>query len=132
MPDPNSLVTEPYNLEECTIQIGITILPPDERGGRLCAIGVRTHQDAPIFQTVERAHLELPDVLESMLDQLREELPARKQQAEERAKARPAALPAPAAAAKPVKTPAAAPAPQPAPQLDLFSMFVKPAAQEEE
>ncbi len=129
MPDPqaNTITAEPYALEECTIQIGITILPADEQGRRMCAVGVRTHQDAPIFRMLERNSLDLPDILESMIDQLREEMPARKQLAEERARAKPAPQVAPAAA-KPARPPVPVPAPKPAPQLDLFSMFPLQAA----
>ncbi len=71
---------QPYAFDQCTITIGIQLLPADgDPQGRLAVLGVRSHADPPIIYMVREAELLLPDILKNLLAQLATELPARKE-----------------------------------------------------
>jgi hypothetical protein len=86
-----SVDTQPYEFDQCTITIGIQLLPADgDPLGRLVVVGVRSHADPPIIRMVRESELSLPEILKSLLAQLAAELPARqeaRQAAEAKARA---------------------------------------------
>lgn len=75
-----SVEHQPYEFDQCTVTIGLQLLPADgDPGGRLVVVGVRSHADPPILRMVREAELPLPEILKNLLAQLAAELPARKQ-----------------------------------------------------
>ena len=86
-PDPRSaLEKQPYQFEQCTIQVAIQMLPDDGDGkGRPILLGLRSHLDAPIVQMLRANELGiLPPAVAALIEQLKSELPAREQAAKER------------------------------------------------
>lgn len=78
--DKASVEAQPYAFDQCTITIGLQLLPADgDPGGRLVVAGVRSHADPPILRLVREAELPLPEILKNLLAQLAAELPARKE-----------------------------------------------------
>ncbi len=77
---------QPYEFDKCTIQIAIQLLPEDgDAKGRPVLLGVRTHLDAPIVQVLRLSELgELPPTINTLVYQLKSELPAREQATKER------------------------------------------------
>jgi hypothetical protein len=81
------LTAEPYRWDDCTVSISITLLPETtgEAHERVALVGVRTHADAPLIRRLPAYEvLPLPPALTQLLDELREQLPARAAQYEER------------------------------------------------
>ncbi len=74
---------QPYDFEQCTVQIAIQLLPDDGNPqGRMIVVGVRSHLDAPILRVVRLNELGgLPPIVNTLLDELISELPAREQAA---------------------------------------------------
>ena len=124
----NVVEEDPYNFDKCLISIAMALMPDDGNpDGRRVMLGVRNHQDQPILATCRLNDLmPFPDQIQTLLERLKEDLPARsaraaekKAKAEEEAKKRTAPRPKPAAkAAKPVK-----PAKAEATSMNLFEMF---------
>ena len=86
--DPRPVLEkQPYEFEQCTIQMAIQLLPHDgDAQGRQVLVGVRSHMDAPIIQILRSEELgALPPSLTALIEQLKSELPAREQAAKERA-----------------------------------------------
>ena len=77
---------QPYEFEKCTVQIAVQFLPEDgDAKGRPVLLGVRTHLDAPILRVVRLSELgELPPAINTLVDQLKSELPGREQATKER------------------------------------------------
>lgn len=76
---------QPYDFDHCTVQIAIQLLPDDgDPNGRMVVLGARSHLDSPILQFIHLNELgTLPPVINTILDQLKSELPAREQAARE-------------------------------------------------
>lgn len=92
-------VNEPYLFSQCTITVGIQLLPDDGSGDRSVIVGVRNHTDAPILKLVRQSQLgELPPVIGDLLQELKTDLPRRAEAQKNRAKRSPAK---PASQAKP-------------------------------
>lgn len=69
---------EPYQYNQCTITVGIQLLPDDGSGDRPVIVGVRNHTDAPILKLVSQSELgELPPVISELLQELKADLPRR-------------------------------------------------------
>ena len=87
--DEEAQPTEPYDFDHCTIQISITLLPKDDHvDGRPVVIGVRNHQDTPLFLMTRSFPLgPLPQAVGDLLERLRAEMPAR-QKAHDEAEAK--------------------------------------------
>ncbi len=79
---------EPYEFDQCTITVGLQFLPADGNpAGRQVLIGVRNHLDQPMIKAVRASELgPLSPVIVELLEQLKADLPARRQ-AFEKAKA---------------------------------------------
>ncbi len=77
---------QPYEFDKCTVQIAVQFLPEDgDAKGRPVLLGVRTHLDAPILRVLRLSELgELPPAINTLVDQLKGELPAREQATKER------------------------------------------------
>lgn len=73
---------EPYNLEQCTIRVVLTILPP-EQNSRKVMIAASTHNDLPVAQVVAFSDLQpLPQPIRDILEELAEDLPHRRYRAQ--------------------------------------------------
>ena len=72
-----------YDFNKCLISVALGMLPNDGNpDGRLVMLGVRNHQDEPIFTTCRMNELTpLPDPIQQLLEQLKEQLPARSEKA---------------------------------------------------
>lgn len=79
----NEIEKQPYDFDHCTVQIAIQLLPDDgDPNGRRIVVGVRSHQDAPILRVVRLNELgDLPPIVNTLLGELKSELPAREQAA---------------------------------------------------
>jgi len=79
------IAKQPYNFDHCTVQIAIQLLPDDgDPNGRMVVVGTRSHLDAPILRFIRLNELgALPPIVNALLDQLKNELPARDQAARE-------------------------------------------------
>jgi hypothetical protein len=108
------VLDDPYDFEQCQVTAAITWLPADgDPRGRPVLAGVRTHLDAPILRVYREANLPLaalPAILESLLAELRQQLPERqadrrKREAEAQRKPKAAARKAAPAAPHPEKKP---------------------------
>lgn len=77
---------QPYEFDKCTVQLAVQLLPEDgDAKGRPVLLGVRTHLDAPILRAMRLSELgELPPAINTLVDQLKSELPAREQATKER------------------------------------------------
>ena len=136
------LADEPYEFERCTITASVVWLPADDHtAGRQMLVGVRSHLDAPILRVFREADLPLaplPRVLETLLEELRTELPnrqvARLRQVETEAQKKPRSYqrasntPKPASSSQIATSTAKGQAPTPA-QLNLFQTLT-PSPQE--
>lgn len=133
--DPPKIVNvveeDPYEFDKCLISIGIGLMPDDGHPeGRPVILGVRNHQDEPIVRMCRLSDLSpLPDPIQQLLDQLKEDMPARSEKAAAKKKKA-----AEAAKSKskvtvgktvpPVKAAKAAKAEKPKPAtMNLFDMF---------
>lgn len=76
---------QPYDFDHCTVQIAIQLLPNDgDPNGRMVVVGVRSHLDVPILRFVRANELgTLPPIVNTLLDELKAELPVREQAARE-------------------------------------------------
>ena len=83
--DRCEIAKQPYDFDHCTIQIAIQLLPDDgDSNGRMVVVGTRSHLDAPILRFIRLNELgALPPIVNTLLDQLKSELPARAQAAHE-------------------------------------------------
>jgi hypothetical protein len=74
---------QPYDFDHCTVQIAIQLLPDEgDPKGRAVVVGVRSHLDAPILKFLRLNELgALPPLVNTLLDELKSELPAREQAA---------------------------------------------------
>lgn len=118
-----------YEFDKCLITVAMGFMPDDgDPNGRLVMLGVRNHQDEPILSTCRLNDLmPLPDPIQQLIEQLKEQLPARsKKAAAKKAKAREDEEKRKAAGNKtktPVKTaPKKAEKPKPT-SMNLFDMF---------
>ena len=70
-----------YDFDHCTVQIALQLLPDDgDSNGRMVVVGVRSHLDAPILRIVRLNDMGvLPPLVNTLLDELKSELPAREQ-----------------------------------------------------
>lgn len=82
----SAIEKQPYEFDHCTVHIAVQFLPDDgDASGRPVLIGVRTHLDSPIVRMLRASELgELPPVIVALVDQLKNELPAREQATRER------------------------------------------------
>lgn len=127
----NVVEEDPYEFDKCLITIAMALMPDDGNpDGRMVVLGVRNHQDEPILATVQLSDLmPLPDPIQQLIDQLKEQLPARSAKAaEKRAKAKEEEEKRKAASSRSTgkSTKAAAPkkAEKPKPTtMNLFDMF---------
>ena len=79
--DRCEIAKQPYDFDHCTIQIAIQLLPDDgDSNGRMVVVGTRSHLDAPILRFIRLNELGvLPPIVNTLLDQLKSELPSREQ-----------------------------------------------------
>lgn len=74
---------EPHDLEQCTVRIVLTILPPEQDKPRQVMVAASTHDDLPVAQVVSLSDLEpLPQPIQDILAQLAEDLPHRRYRAQ--------------------------------------------------
>lgn len=125
----NVVEEDVYEFDKCLITVAMGLMPDDgDPNGRLVMLGVRNHQDEPILSTCQLNDLlPLPDPIQQLLEQLKEQLPARSEKAAgKKAKAKQDEKKRKAAGNK-IKTPVKA-APQKAEKpkptsMNLFEMF---------
>jgi hypothetical protein len=79
----NVVEEDVYEFDKCLISVAMGMLPDDGNpDGRLVMLGVRNHQDEPIFATCRLNDLApLPDPIQQLLERLKEQLPARSEKA---------------------------------------------------
>ena len=79
----NVVEEDVYEFDKCLITVAIGFMPDDgDPNGRLVMLGVRNHQDEPILSTCRLNDLmPLPDLIQQLIEQLKEELPARSEKA---------------------------------------------------
>lgn len=123
----NVVEEDPYEFDKCLISIGIGLMPDDGNPeGRPVMLGVRNHQDAPIVRMCRLLDLSpLPDPIQQLLDQLKEDLPVRSEKAAAKKKAAEAAKgKSKVTVGKTVPPVKAAKAEKPKPAtMNLFDMF---------
>ena len=125
----NVVEEDVYEFDKCLITVAMGLLPVDgDPNGRLVMLGVRNHQDEPIISTCRLNDLmPLPDPIQQLLEQLKEQLPGRSEKAvAKKAKSKQDEDKRKAAGSK-IKTPTKA-APQKAEKpkptsMNLFDMF---------
>ena len=125
----NVVEEDVYEFDKCLITVAMGLMPDDgDPNGRLVMLGVRNHQDEPILSTCRLNDLmPLPDPIQQLIEQLKEQLPARSEKATaKKAKAKQDEEKRKAAGSK-IKTPTK-PAPQKAEKpkptsMNLFDMF---------
>jgi hypothetical protein len=85
----NVVEEDPYEFDKCLITIAMALIPDDgSPDGRKVMLGVRNHQDEPLLTTCRLSDLmPLPDPVQLLIEQLKEQLPARSEKAVERKKA---------------------------------------------
>ncbi len=81
--DRSVLEKQPYDFDQCTIQIAIQLLASDgDPNGRMVVVGVRSHLDTPILRIMRFNEVgPLPPIINTLLDELKSELPSRAQAA---------------------------------------------------
>jgi hypothetical protein len=79
----NVVEEDVYEFNKCLITVAMGLMPDDgDPNGRLVMLGVRNHQDEPILSTCRLNDLmPLPDPIQQLLEQLKEQLPARSEKA---------------------------------------------------
>jgi len=84
----NVVEEDPYDFDKCLITVAMALMPDDGNpDGRKVMVGVRNHQDEPLLATCRLGDLApLPDPIQQLLEQLKEQLPARSEKASERKK----------------------------------------------
>jgi len=72
-----------YEFGKCLITVAMGLLPDNgDPNGRLVMLGVRNHQDEPLLSTCRLNDLmPLPDPIQQLIEQLKEQLPARSEKA---------------------------------------------------
>jgi hypothetical protein len=125
----NVVEEDVYEFDKCLITVAMGLMPDDgDPNGRLVMLGVRNHQDEPILSTCRLNDLmPLPDPIQQVIEQLKEQLPARSEKAAgKKAKAKEEEVKRKAAGNKtktPVKTaPKKVEKPKPT-SMNLFDMF---------
>ena len=125
----NVVEEDVYEFDKCLITVAMGLMPDDgDPNGRLVMLGVRNHQDEPILSTCRLNDLmPLPDPIQQLIEQLKEQLPARSEKAAaKKAKAKEDELKRKTAGNKtktPVKAaPKKAEKPKPT-SMNLFDMF---------
>ena len=123
----NVVEEDPYEFDKCLISIGIGLMPTDGNpDGRPVMLGIRNHQDEPIVRMCRLTDLSpLPDPIQQLLDQLKDELPARSEKAAaKKKKAEAAKNKSKVAVGKTVPPAQAKKAEKPKPAtMNLFEMF---------
>ena len=125
----NVVEEDVYEFDKCLITVAMGLLPVDgDPNGRLVMLGVRNHQDEPVLSFCRLNDLmPLPDPIQQLLEQLKEQLPGRSEKAvAKKAKSKQDEDKRKAAGSK-IKTPTKA-APQKAEKpkptsMNLFDMF---------
>lgn len=81
---PSEEEDEPYDLDQCTLRIVLTILPPkDPHSPRQVIVAASTHSDLPVAQIVPFSELEpLPEPITQIISQLEADLPNRRYRAQ--------------------------------------------------
>jgi hypothetical protein len=133
----NVVEEDPYDFDKCLITVAMALMPDDgSQDGRKVMLGVRNHQDEPILTTCRLSDLmPLPDPVQQLIEQLKDQLPARSEKAAERkakaeeAKKKAASKSKTTAKATPPAKAKKAEKPKPT-SLNLFDMFDQPSQEE--